>query len=52
MNINWKLTMEEMINKGINKFIECGPGKSLLKIGKFIDGDFTIYPLNKLDEIL
>ena len=52
MNINWKLTMEEMIKRGINTFIECGPGKSLLKIGKFIDGDFEIYPLNNLNKVL
>lgn len=46
--INWHLTMKAMIEQGIKTFIECGAGKSLYKIGKFIDGDFNIISMNKL----
>jgi len=46
--INWYLTMQTMIELGIQTFIECGAGKSLYKIGKFIEGDFSILPINKL----
>lgn len=50
--INWLKTMEKMINLNINTFIECGAGKALYKIGKFIEGDFKIYSINKLDEFV
>ncbi len=50
--INWFRTMQTMIEMGIQTFIECGAGKSLYKIGKFIEGDFTIYPMNKLNGYL
>ncbi len=50
--INWFLTMEFMIKQGINTFIECGAGDSLTKIARFIDGDFKMYPMNKLNHLL
>jgi len=46
--INWYRTMQTMIELGIQTFIECGAGKSLYKMGKFIEGDFSILPINKL----
>jgi len=46
--INWYRTMKTMIELGIETFIECGAGKSLYKMGKFIEGDFRILPINKL----
>ncbi len=46
--INWYRTMQAMIELGIQTFIECGAGKSLYKMGKFIEGDFSILPINKL----
>ncbi len=46
--INWYRTMKTMIELGIETFIECGAGKSLYKMGKFIEGDFRIFPINKL----
>jgi len=49
--IDWYKSMQTMIDAGINKMIECGPGNSLYKIGKFIEGDFKIYPVNKLHKI-
>ncbi len=46
--INWYRTMQTMIEMGIQTFIECGAGKSLYKMGKFIEGDFSIFSINKL----
>jgi len=46
--INWYRTVQTMIEMGIQTFIECGAGKSLYKMGKFIEGDFRILPINKL----
>ncbi|MFH1321472.1 MAG: hypothetical protein ABII90_12585 [Bacteroidota bacterium] len=50
--INWLNTMLKMIDLNVNIFIECGAGKTLYKIGKFIEGDFKIYSINKLDEFI
>jgi [acyl-carrier-protein] S-malonyltransferase len=46
--INWHKTFQCMLETGIHDFIECGAGESLQKIGKFIEGDFTIAGLKKL----
>ena len=46
--INWFKAMQTMIHLNITTFVECGAGKSLYKIGKFIDGDFAIIPINKI----
>ena len=50
--INWMETFNKTIDMGVKQFIECGAGKSLQKIGRFIPGDFTIYPMNKIDRII
>jgi [acyl-carrier-protein] S-malonyltransferase len=47
--INWMKTMEAMIRNGVTLFLECGPGRSLERMGKFIDGDFKIITLAKLE---
>jgi [acyl-carrier-protein] S-malonyltransferase len=41
-SINWKRTIEDLLKKGTKLFIECGPGESLSKICKFIDGNYSI----------
>ncbi len=46
--INWMKTMEKILNLKVNRFIECGAGTSLYKIGKFIEGDFRIITLSEL----
>lgn len=51
-NHNWHNTMKKLISSGYNTFFECGPGKSLFKIGKFIDGDFKIHTIKNLDKII
>lgn len=45
--INWMNTMEKMIGLKVTRFIECGAGISLYKIGKFIEGDFRIMPVGE-----
>jgi [acyl-carrier-protein] S-malonyltransferase len=50
--INWMKTMEKMLELNISEFVECGAGISLYKIGKFIKGNFTIYPLTSIDKLL
>ncbi|MBP7735844.1 MAG: ACP S-malonyltransferase [Spirochaetes bacterium] len=51
-NINWLATVNHMIADGVDVFIECGPGKSLHRMGKFIDGGFEIYHLQNLQDLL
>lgn len=50
--INWHQTMARMIGSGVDAFIECGPGRSLYKMAKFIDGDFEVYYLHTLNGLL
>lgn len=40
--INWRKSFELLLEYGGTVFFECGPGESLFKAGKFIDGNFTI----------
>jgi len=40
-----------MLDLNVSRFIECGAGTSLHKIGKFIKGDFKIYPVSSLDQL-
>jgi len=51
-NINWLKTFKKLLSLKYKIFIETGPGESLTKIAKFIEGDFKIYAINKLDQII
>ena len=51
-NINWMHSFEKLVNVGVTQFIECGAGKSLQKISRFIPGDFKIYPMSKIKRLL
>lgn len=51
-SINWHKTICKMLDLNIKTFVECGAGKTLYKIAKFIDGDFKIYPINRLKKFL
>ncbi len=46
--VNWHKTMKSLISLGEQEFIECGPGDSLKRISKFIEGDHKIISLSKL----
>jgi len=48
MNINWMKTMESMLALGVSEFVECGPGKSLSIMSRFIQGDFRVYNFSNL----
>lgn len=50
--INWMATFNKLVNMGIQQFIECGAGKSLKNISRFIPGEFTVYPINKIDKLI
>jgi [acyl-carrier-protein] S-malonyltransferase len=47
--INWLKTMGKMLELNINRFVECGAGTSLQRIGKFIKGEYRIYPIGSLN---
>jgi [acyl-carrier-protein] S-malonyltransferase len=49
MKINWNLTMQKLISLECGTLVECGIGKSLLKIGKFIEGNFKILTFDKFN---
>jgi [acyl-carrier-protein] S-malonyltransferase len=38
--LNWYQTQSHLIRSGVNCFVECGPGKNLVKNSKFIEGDY------------
>ena len=40
-----------MINKGVRKFVEIGPGKVLSGLVKRIDKSVTIVSINELDDL-
>ena len=50
--INWYKTFCFMLDKDVNTFIECGAGKTLYKISRFIDGEFSVYPITKIHLII
>ncbi len=47
-HFNWHATQTRMLKMGINLFIECGPGKSLKKNSKFIEGDYQFLSMDEL----
>ena len=49
--INWYETFNKICSLGVSQFVECGAGKSLHKIGRFMPGDFTIYPMNRVNKL-
>ncbi|OQX73423.1 MAG: hypothetical protein B6D61_12560 [Bacteroidetes bacterium 4484_249] len=49
--INWQATMQKMLDSDVSRFFECGAGNTLYKIGKFIKGSFTIYPINQIERV-
>ncbi len=46
--INWMASFDKLLKLGVKQFIECGAGKSLQRISRFVPGDFKIYPMNKV----
>lgn len=50
--INWMDSFNKLLQFGITQFIECGAGNSLKKISRFQLGDFTVYPINKVENLI
>ena len=48
----WMKTFQYMLQEQVKLFIECGAGESLLKTGKFIEGDFKILNCKKIKNYL
>jgi len=44
--------MQLLLGKGVKSFIECGPGESLTRAGKFIDGCFKMFNSSNLKKIV
>jgi len=47
-HFNWYATQQKMIEMGMHRIIECGPGKSLKKNSKFIDGNYQFLSLEEV----
>src|SRR6056297_2491121 len=46
--INWHKTMQKLLNNGVSVFYECGAGKDLNKIARFIKGDYVVKSVSKI----
>ena len=49
---HWWTTFKFLLSKNVNLFIECGAGESLYKVGKFIEGDFSVINLKKIGKFI
>ena len=49
--VRWRESIIYMINKGVTKFVEIGPGKVLSGLVKRIDKSVTIVSINELDDL-
>jgi [acyl-carrier-protein] S-malonyltransferase len=50
--LNWQATFETMLEQGVRQFVECGAGKSLHNISRFMPGDFKVYPMHKVKALI
>ena len=49
--VRWRESVIYMINKGVTKFVEIGPGKVLSGLVKRIDRSVTIISINELEDL-
>ena len=49
--VRWRESVIYMINKGVTKFVEIGPGKVLSGLVKRIDRSVTIVSINELEDL-
>ena len=49
--VRWRESVMFMINKGVNKFIEVGPGKVLSGLIKRIDKNVKVSAINNEEDI-
>ncbi len=50
-SINWLMTMNKLIASGVSVFCECGASDSLVKLLRFIKGDFESYHPRNFDKL-
>ena len=46
--INWYKTMQKLIENNVSEIYECGAGKDLKKIARFIQGDYKMKSIYKI----
>lgn len=46
--INWYKTMQKLIDNGVDEMYECGAGKDLKKISRFIQGEYKVRSIYKI----
>lgn len=46
--IDWRHTMRAMLEAGVGEFVECGPGSSLKRLGRFLGSDVTIHGFGEM----
>jgi [acyl-carrier-protein] S-malonyltransferase len=46
-HFNWYATQREILSMGMTRFIECGPGESLKKNSKFIEGNYQFLSMDE-----
>jgi [acyl-carrier-protein] S-malonyltransferase len=49
--VRWRESVINMVNKGVNQFIEIGPGKVLLGLVKRINKEVLVSSINSEEEI-
>ena len=49
--VKWRESVEFMISKGVNEFIEIGPGKVLSGLVKRINKNVNVFNINSIDDI-
>ena len=50
-SVRWQQSMEEMIRRGVDRFIEIGPGKTLAGFAKKIDRNITVINIEKFEDL-
>lgn len=50
--VKWENIIRNMINSGIDTFIEIGPGKTLVNMIKKIDAKVKVYLVSEIDTVL
>jgi len=51
-SLNWYETQLYLQELGVNRFVECGSGKGIVKNARFIEGDAVSYTANSFSELL
>ncbi len=50
--LDWHTTFKTMLLQDVQHFVECGAGKSLYNISRFVPGDFKVYPMHKIQTLI